>query len=212
MDSGAFNTDVLYELQRWLAEERTRHQECIARITAIEQRLALVSRDGRTGPCESPDSRHGKISLANSRRLSDDEFQNLSEDDFDLILDMTTHTVRYRRDPAKHTPLLSSPLKAIGSERLRVLTFMVTHPTRRVCSDTVPSLMGEPDYVMEAGALAQTIRLLRRSLGMPGRQNPYILTEPAWGESRRRGACVYALNPRWKYLMIQWDSEITGKS
>ena len=43
MDSGAFNTDVLRDIQQWLAEERTRHQECIARIKAIEQKLALAS-------------------------------------------------------------------------------------------------------------------------------------------------------------------------
>jgi hypothetical protein len=169
-------------------------------VTAIEQKLAFPLRDGSPGPHGTPDSCPGKIAFANGRRLSDNAFQNLTEDDFDLILDMTTHTVEYRKDPAKPTPLLSSPVKGIGYERLRVLAFMIEHPTRRLCSDTVPSLVAEPDYVMERGALAQTVRLLRRSLGAPGRQNPYILTEPAWGESRRRGACVYVLNPRWRYI------------
>lgn len=156
--------------------------------------------------------RYVRVATTNGHRLGEEEFRQLAEDGCDIILDTTNHVLKYRRDPARHTPLVSSSLKGIGSERLKVLAFMLEYPTRRICSDTLPPLLGEPDEIMEPEALAQTILQLRKALGAPGKQNPYILTEPAWGESRRRGVGVYVLNSKWKYLLIQWESEITRKS
>lgn len=153
-----------------------------------------------------------RTAIANGHRLREEEFRRQAEDDYDVILDMTNHILRYRRDPVQHTPLIPSSLEGIGPERLKVCAFLLGHPSRRICADTLPPLLGEPDEIMEPEALAQTILRLRKALGTPGPQNPYIMTEPAWGESRRRGAGVYVLNSKWKYLFIQWESEITGKS
>jgi hypothetical protein len=94
MDSGAFDTNVLRDIQQWLAEERTHHQESIARIIAVEQRLAQALKNGSPELGRTLDSGAGKIGIANGRRLSDNEFQSFGEDDFDLILDMTAHTLR----------------------------------------------------------------------------------------------------------------------
>jgi len=195
------------EIQSLLARAVTRSREMADDLDALQRMLGSVRDDQPLSLIEAEMPCLETLATVNGRRFSDQEFHDFNEDDFDVILDLTDHSLRYRPNPSQHGSLSLSPLKDLGPERMRVLTFMVAHPTRRICSETMPALAGEPDYEMEPGALAQTIRLLRRALGTSGKQNPYILTEPAWGESRRRGASVYLLNPEWQYLLIDWKSQ-----
>jgi len=201
-------TRVAYSLQK--AREAARASD----VHVAEAQQALAALRALYGPDVPVPASAPRVRTAtvNGHRLGEEEFRRLAEDDYDVILDMTNHTLRYRGDPVQHSPLIPSSLEGIGPERLKVCAFLLGHPSQRMCADTLPPLLGEPDEIMEPEALAQTILRLRKALGTPGPQNPYILTEPAWGESRRRGAGVYVLNSKWKYLLIQWASEITGKS
>lgn len=192
------------EMIRLVVNAQTDHQALGAQLASVKQQLETLQSSITPEPTHPLSRPCDRVAIANGRRLTNNELQNLNQEDFDLILDQTNHHLRFRVNPTKHTPLITTQLEGIGSQRRRVLVFMLERPTRHLCPDRMPESLGEPN----GRAVAQTIRLFRRALGRPGRQNPYIRTEANWGETRGSRTSVYVLDPRWKYLLIQWKSQV----
>ncbi len=140
-----------------------------------------------------------KIAIANGRKLSEEEPSNIHKDDFDVILDMTTNSLRYRKDPLKHTNLKESKLEGIGPRRIEILLYLLEHPTRHISIENASVLPGQLD-IIEPNTLSKTIGLLRKALGQKGPKGPYILTESVWGQ---RYCYAYKLNSDWHYLVIK---------
>lgn len=212
MENRREHEQLVHDAEQSLQRARLIAEALFADLADAEKALAALATHRSSPAVVRSPSGPVRIATAEGRRLPDGEFQSLNEDDYDVILDQTEHTLRYREDPESRTPLVPSEMKGLGSERLRILAYMLEHPARRICSDTLPQLLGEPNEIMEPDALSQTICLLRQTLGVSGRRNVYILTESAWNESRRRRACVYRLNPEWNYLIIKWAPEINRES
>lgn len=140
-----------------------------------------------------------KVTITNGRKLPEEELLNINEDEFDIILDITTNSLRYRKDPVKHTNLKESKLEGIGSRRIEILLYLLEHPTRHISIENASMLPGQLD-IIEPNTLSKTIGLLRRALGQKGPKGPYILTESVWGQRYRY---AYKLNSDWHYLVIK---------
>lgn len=140
-----------------------------------------------------------KIAIANGRKLSEGELSNINEDDYDVILDITTNSLRYRKDPVKHTNLKESKLEGIGSRRIEILLYLLEHSTRHISIENASMLPSQLD-IIEPNSLSKTIGILRKALGQKGPKGPYLLTESVW-EQRYRYA--YKLNSDWHYLVIK---------
>jgi len=140
-----------------------------------------------------------KIAISNGRKLSEGELSNINEDDYDVILDMTTNSLRYRKDPVKHTNLKKSKLEGIGSRRIEILAYLLEHSTRDISIESASMLPSQLD-IIEPNTLSKTIGLLRKALGQKGPKGPYILTESVWGQRYRY---AYKLNSDWHYLVIK---------
>lgn len=142
---------------------------------------------------------HQKITISNGRKLSEEELSNIHKDDFDVTLDMTTNSLRYRKEPVKHTKLKESKLEGIGPRRIEILLYLLEHPTRHISIENASVLPGQLD-IIEPNTLSKTIGLLRKALGQKGPKGPYILTESVWGQRYRY---AYKLNSDWHYLVIK---------
>ena len=138
-----------------------------------------------------------KIAFVKGRKLSEQEIENIDEDNFDIILDMTTNSLRFRRSPSGHSKLRQSNLEGIRIRRKEILVYLLEHPTQFISAENVSSLPNQC-AIVESTALAKTISILRKMLG-----HSYIITEPSLGSSN----CVYRLNPEWNYLVIKEKNE-----
>jgi hypothetical protein len=168
-------------------------QQAITTLLALYRPNAVVPASGR---CV-------RIAITNGHRLTDDEAQTVDEDAYDMILDMTALTLRYREDPKGHSTLTLANLRGIGPYRIRILAFMLEHPHTVVCADTVDDLLGETRGAIEPASFTKSISIIRQALGGGGRRNPYMHSVPAWQSSGSNNACAYRLNPEWKYLLIK---------
>jgi hypothetical protein len=146
-------------------------------------------------PCEIAEAEN--VAIANGRKLSKQEFQNINEDKYDIILDMTTNSLRFRRFPLKHSELIQAVLEGTGPRRKEILVYLLEHPTRFISVENVSNLANQC-AIVESGALAKTISIFRKTLG-----HSYIITESSLGSSN----CVYKLNPQWNYLVIKEKNE-----
>ena len=139
-----------------------------------------------------------KVAIANGHKLTTQEFQNINEDDFDIILDMTSNTLKYRKDPEEHTKLKEAKLNGIGSRRIEILKYLIEHPIRNISIDNISTLPNQLDIV-EPNTLSKTISLLRKSIEQKGIKSPYIITERSLGNVHH----TYKINPQWHYLVIK---------
>jgi hypothetical protein len=142
-------------------------------------------------PCEIAGAEN--VAIANGHKLSEQELQNINEDKFDIILDMTTNSLRFRQFPSRHSELVKAVLEGIGQRRMEILVYLLEHPTRFISVENVSNLANQC-AIVESGALAKTISIFRKTLG-----HSYIITESSLGNPN----CVYKLNPQWNYLVIK---------
>jgi hypothetical protein len=155
-----------------------------------------------TAPISDP---HIHVAIAKGHRLADSAMRALDEDSYDVILDTTNSTLRYRDSPETHSDLRLSDTRGIGPHRIKILAFMIERFGVPVCSDNVDDLLGEANRVATAQAFTKSISVLRQALGGGGRHNPYIHSVAAWESSRSKNAQAYLLNPRWKYLLLRHE-------
>lgn len=168
-------------------------------LAATQEKLDLILHNTRAkGNSPEPEA-HTIIAIANGSTLPEKELSDIKEKNFDVILDITTNSLRYRKDPVKHTNLKESKLEGIGSRRIEILLYLLEHPTRHISIENASVLPGQLD-IIEPNTLSKTIGLLRKALGQKGPKGPYILTECLWGQRYRY---AYKLNSDWRYLVIK---------
>jgi hypothetical protein len=201
---------IIHDLQQLLTEKIAyhedgirEHREQIRKTKDLDRRLALLQTSGRPAGDSVARSKLGQVAIANGRRLSPEEFAFLDEDKYDVILNMTTYTLRFRINPGDHTQLIERDLEElenVGSHRIKLLAYMLERPKRYVSTENAPTCYGDPEERRTPAALRKTVSLLREALGVPGPNNPYIKTK------RSVSPCVYLLNPKWRYLLIRWKT------
>ena len=172
-------------------------------LANIHKMLSASATSDRTitaTPTSDPSTR---IAIVNGRRLSDGEAQNLDEEGYDLVLDTTHSTLKYRRHPEQQSQLTTSDLSGIGPYRIRVLILMIERFGVPICPDSIDRLLGDTKRATEPAAFTKTISILRKALGGGGHRNPYIQSVPAWESSRSNNARVYVLNPQRRYLLTR---------
>jgi len=149
-----------------------------------------------TPPCIVPK----RTAIANGKSLSLQALANLNKDNYDVVLDCIDRTLMARKDPDKSTQLEKCQCKDIGRDRLKLLRYMLEHPTVPICEETMPYVYGDIAS-MSPNALAHSILAVRKCLW----QAPYIVTDADWGESVSRTGSVYVLSDKYKYLVIRWQ-------
>ena len=161
--------------------------------------LAALSLPSVPVPAPAPGVR---TVIVNGRRLTENEAQAVDDNDYDVILDMTDATLRYRGSPEQHSKLRLANLQEAGPHRIRILAIMIERFGVPLWAEKADDLLGESPKVTQPEAFTKSISVLRRNLGGGGRGNPYIESVRAWQSPRSGNACAYQLNPKWKYLLI----------
>lgn len=144
------------------------------------------------------------IAIKNGKRLPDFDPQNINEDDFDLILNMVTASLKYRKDPGNQSDLTESNLKGIGPTRISFLTYLLEDSNRTVSHEDVLPFHG-PDDIVCPEAFRKSICMLRNALDQTGPKGPYIITE----KNLRGRYYSYRLNSKWNYLLIKKNKSHT---
>jgi len=76
------------------------------------------------------DSNSQYIFITNNRKFPIQQLSDIDEGEFDVILDTTTNSLRFRKDPARHSKLQKSKLEKVGSFRMQILAYMLEHPDK----------------------------------------------------------------------------------
>lgn len=195
--------ELVRQAEQSLQKARIAVQTSYAELAKAQQVIAtLLAYCGPTAVTHSP-AWLVHVAIVNGRRLSGSEAQNFNEDGYDLVLDTTHSTLKYRRHPEQQSPLDPSDLSGIGPYRIRILAFMIEHFGVPVCTDSVDQFLGDMKKAAEPAAFTKTISMLRIALGGGGNRNPYIRSVPAWESSRSNNARAYVLNPQLRHLLIR---------
>ena len=174
-------------------------QDLLRQGAAIEEMFGLIL-DNADAKANSPEPKaHTIIAIADGCMLPQEQLSDIKEENFDVILNMTTNSLRYRKDPVKHTNLKESKLEGIGSRRIEILLYLLEHSTRHISIENASMLPSQLD-IIEPNSLSKTIGLLRKALGQKGSEDTYIITKDVWGQNYRH---AYILNQKWKYLVIK---------
>jgi hypothetical protein len=176
-----------------------------AHLATIQSVLSASPSSCKPTPTTSASDPHTRVAIVNGRRVADSEMGTLDKDTYDVILDTTNSTLRYREDPENHGELRLSDTRGIGPYRIKILAFMIERFGVAVCSDNVDDLLGETNRVVTAQAFTKSISVLRQTLGGRGRHNPYIQALAAWESSRSKNAQAYLLRSKWKYLLLRHE-------
>jgi hypothetical protein len=149
-----------------------------------------------TPPCIVPK----RTATTNGKSLSLQALANLNKDNYDIVLNCIDRTLMARKDPDRHSKLEKCDCKNLGRDRLKLLRYMLEHPTVPICEETMSYVYGDTAS-MSANALAHSILAVRGCLW----QAPYIITVNDWGESVSRTGSAYVLNEKYQYLVIRWQ-------
>jgi hypothetical protein len=193
------HNQILHEALQSIGRLKRARLDDFEKIAEIEQKLiSILDNSSCSNNPLQKTHKLQNIATANGCKLSKEGLSNINKDDFDIILDMTTNSLRCRKDPVKRTELKESQLENIGSRRIEILSYLLEHPKRNISVENVSLLSNQMDFV-SPNTLAKTISLLRKALGQKGAKGPYIITEPSLGSVQH----IYKLNPKMKYLVIR---------
>jgi hypothetical protein len=202
--------EIITRAARSLQKTREAAQASDAHAVDAQQAIAaLLGLYGPTGSVPAP-GQGVRIAVVNGPHLTENKGQAVGEDAYDVVLDMTALTLRRRADPKERSPLKLANLQGIGPYRIRILAFIIEHPSTPLCADNVDQFLGDAMRSATPQAFTKNISILRHALGGGGSQNAYIQSIFAWESSRSHNARAYRLNPQWKYLVIRHGK--SGKS
>ena len=206
MDSKYILTKELSKLQQREAELRRSYDQKLLQIHALRETILSELLPGYCPSkllAETPEPASTKdpvcAAINNPYSIVVPDVPDIDEDQYDVILDMTTTSLRYRQNPAKHSTLKESQLAGIGQCRIEILAYLLEHPSRKLSIDNA-SLLPSQTGIMEPNTLSKTISLLRKALGQKGSEDTYIVTEPVWGKNYRS---AYRVNKKRRCLVIR---------
>lgn len=146
----------------------------------------------------------GIMAVTNGRTLTGQQLSDFNEEDFDVIMDMTTNTLRYRRDPAKHSKLQLSSLKKVGAHRMQILARMLNRPGNPFHAGNIGSDLVAGSGERARNTFSKSIAVIRKALGQNDTSGPYIVRHFDWdGITGTRRGHFYDVNPQWQYLLIR---------
>ena len=209
MNSHQQNEILLNVLQSFGGFKKSVH-DFRSELAAIEKKLDLI--------CDNTDAKvnsiklnvHKNAAVADGCTLDQEQLSNIEENNFDVILDLTTHTLKLRKNPVKHTKLEIGELKKIGPHYMRILAYMLEHPDQAFHSANIHKAYSSVREVKEPNTFTKTIGALRRALGQIDTTGPYIIKEFDWeGITSSKRGYVYKINPTWHYLVIHDTDKIS---
>ncbi len=144
------------------------------------------------------------VFIANGRKLPAQQLSDVNEDDFDVIMDTTTNSLRFRKNPASHSKFKESKLEKVGSHRMQILAHMLEHPGKPFHRDSIYKEYTQGPEIRDPSTFTKTIGAIRKSLGQNDTSGPYIEKKFDWdGITVSTRGCIYQVNPRWQYLLIR---------
>lgn len=147
---------------------------------------------------------------SNGCKFPPDQLDSIVEENFDVILDVRNNSLRYRKDPTKHTSLKESKHKKIGPHRMRFLAFMLEHPDYPFHCENIYRVYGDIEEIKTASAFSKTIAALRDAFEQKDTSGPYIVKQPdVEGATGLKRGYIYKINPKWKYRVIRHQNEIS---
>lgn len=193
------------EIQQLLAEENLSRQASQKRFTIIEQKLSMLKIDDDFNDNNTTKVSQPKIiAIANGCKVPDKDFPNIKDNNFDVVLNIPTHTLKARKNPAKRTKLEICSCRNIGNYRLTLLIYFLEHPGVYVCAESIHKVYG-PSARIAPNTLASAVKIFRKAVKQSGTHGPYVLTEFVWGPSVSRSGYFYTFNPKWSYLVIRYE-------
>ena len=197
MDSDIKKDDFIRRFQRFLEEDNLSHQKSrVQWATMIRLFLDYIKSNIDCDTCKIPiPAEQMVIAYANGHHLSEEDFSNLNEEDYDVVLNVVEGILKFRRNPnKKRSRLEMSPLHDFGRARFGFLAACLRRPPGRLITvDSMPALPNESEP-RGPDTLRKTISVVRKAIGGSGRYNPYILND--------RFRPGYILNPYYRYLLI----------
>ncbi len=177
-------------------------------ISYIERTLSAMSEAKCNNVLPSEQTDHQiKNAVDNGCQITRGELSNINHDNYDIILDLTSNCLKYRKDPQGRSALKKADLKGVGPRRIEILKYLLEHPKRYISVDNISKLSGQCEIV-EPNTLAKSINLVRKALGQKGSKGPCIITETSLGSAHH----CYKICPQRRYLVIKEKQEITDKS
>lgn len=142
--------------------------------------------------------------IANGRRLAVQQLSEINKNDFDVILDTTTNSLRFRKDPVRHSKLEQSGLKKVGSHRMQILAHMLEHPGKPFHAGNIGSDLVAGSGERARNTFTKSIAVIRKALDQGNMSEPYLVKRFDWdGITGLKQGCVYKINSERKYLVIR---------
>lgn len=174
------------------------------RIQATQELLRRFGNRNCNIPAPEKSSQPLKVAIANGRRLSEEERQNINEKDFDVIMDTTTHSLRFRKNPARRSALIKSKLERIGTHSMNILRYMLEHPGQPFHCGNIYKVSGPVEEIKETGTFTKTISLIKNAFEQKNTSGPYIVKQFDWdGITGLRRGYTYIVDAGWRYLIIR---------
>jgi len=179
-------------------------------VTIATQELLRRCDNNDTHATKEESHQSSVIAIANGRKFPMLKPSDINEEDFDVILDTTTNSLRFRKDPARHSKLQKSKLEKVGSFRMQILAYMLEHPDKPFHHKNIYKAYRLTEETQEPNTFTRSIREIRIALGQKDTLGPYIEKQPDNGgiTGFKRG-CIYKINPKWRYLIIRYK-KISG--
>ena len=144
------------------------------------------------------------VFIANGHKLLVQQLSDINEDDFDVIMDTTTNSLRFRKDPIRNGKLQESKLEKVGSHRMQILAHMLKRPGTPFHANNIGRDLVAGSGKEARNTFSKSIGEIRAALGQNDTKGPYILKELDWdGITDCKRGYIYKINPKWRYLLIR---------
>lgn len=144
------------------------------------------------------------VFIANGHNLPIQQLSDIKEVDFDVIMDTTTNSLRFRKDPVKRTKLKESKLEKVGSHRMKILAYMLEHPGEPFHAGNIGSDLIAGSGERARNTFTKSIAVIRKTLDQGNMSEPYLVKRFDWdGITGLKQGCVYKINSERKYLVIR---------
>ena len=160
---------IANELREMLDQERLSRQESITRMEQIEKILGVVL--SWPDPKPQPRSQTGILLIDNGQEVLLNGIHEFCEDNYDVVLDMITGTLKTRAYPSSPADLLVCQCRNLGQTRLAILCEMLENPDKVFKPEQNPQLQNT-----ENDKFIHTMKLFRDVIQNGNVAGPYLYT------------------------------------
>ena len=200
MHISTVTTNLSNLIQQMVDEENVRHASMISKLESLKQCHAEICCKSSSDIVGSNVSQPQNAMTTNKPTIIPG-LSELDENNYHIILNPIIRTLKLKYHPVDTSELKQGYLDGIGTIKMKILVWMLRNPGIPISYETAPRIYGHPNDICEPGTFAQTIRLLRKTLGGRGRENPYILTTPNYEPGKFTHGCTYVMNPNYRYFV-----------